>query len=62
MIDAQVSLEDAELEVRDILGRPMTDDERAELAAAHAEGVRLAAEHGPDDHGFGHPPDEDGHR
>lgn len=49
-------LEEHERRLRD-LQRPMTEAEKEELEAARALAERLAAEHGPDYHGFGHPPD-----
>ena len=57
MIEAELSLEDAEVRLREVLGRPLTDEERAELDAAHARAQALGREHGPDYHGFGNPPD-----
>jgi hypothetical protein len=50
------ALEEAERRLAEILGRPMTADEQAELAAAHERANRLANQHGSDHHGFGHPP------
>jgi uncharacterized membrane protein (DUF106 family) len=49
------TLEETESRLRD-LQRPMTEAEQQELEAARAASSRLEAEHGPDYHGFGHPP------
>jgi hypothetical protein len=49
------ALEDLERRLRD-LQRPMTEAEQQELEAARARASRLEADHGPDYHGFGHPP------
>ena len=36
--------------------RPMTDEEQQDAEAEKATAAELADEHGPDYHGFGHPP------
>jgi hypothetical protein len=56
MVKAGMSLDDTVARLREVLGRPLTDEERAELEAARAKADELAAEHGPDHHGFGNPP------
>jgi hypothetical protein len=54
-IDDAEALEEAERQVADGL-RPMSDAEKHAAEAASDEAAVLANEHGPDYHGFGHPP------
>jgi hypothetical protein len=58
MQDRRDELVESESEALEAAATPMTSEELAEFDAARAEAVRLAAEHGPDYHGFGHPPDD----
>ncbi len=55
-IDAGRSIDEAAARLREVLGRPLTDEERSQLTAAKARADALAEERGPDYPGFGHPP------
>jgi hypothetical protein len=56
MLRAGRSVEDAAATLRDLLGRPLTDEERRDLEAAKALADAIAASHGSEYHGFGNPP------
>jgi hypothetical protein len=50
------SIDEAARRLADLLGRPATEQDVAELEAARDRAEALAEEHGPDYHGFGNPP------
>jgi hypothetical protein len=56
MVKAGWSIDEAARRLADLLGRPATDQEVAELREARERADALAEEHGPDYHGFGNPP------
>jgi hypothetical protein len=57
-MDAGEEIDDLADEMHDAMG-PMTDEEKAEAEAGAAKARQLAAERGPDHHGFGNPPDRE---
>lgn len=58
MVKAGWSIDEAARRLAEVVGRPATDEELAELRAARERADAIAGEHGPDYHGFGNPTEE----
>ena len=57
MLRASHSVAETASRLGKVLGRPLTAEELSGLEQARARADELAAERGPDYHGFGNPPD-----
>lgn len=56
MVKAGWSLDEGARRLADLIGRPATEHELAELEAARQKALAIAEEHGRGYHGFGNPP------